>query len=30
MNVSLERKCDVRGMFDEESAKGKGFDYRGL
>ena len=26
--LSLERKCDVRGMFDEEAAKGKGFYYR--
>jgi hypothetical protein len=29
--LSLERKCvDVRGMFDEAAAKGKGFYYRGL
>jgi hypothetical protein len=29
--LSLERKCiDVRGMFDDAAAKGKGFYYRGL
>jgi hypothetical protein len=25
-----ERKCDVRGMFDEETAKGKEFYYKEL
>ena len=28
--LSLERKCDVREMFDGEEAKRKGFYYRGL
>jgi len=28
--LSLEKKCDVRGMFDEAAAKGKEFYYRGL
>ncbi len=28
--LSLERKCDVRGMFKEEDARKKGFYYRRL